>query len=221
MSLEHARFYAILDTGYVSPERWVATCEALLSGGADLVQIRAKRETPAQREALLTVVLPVFARARRDRPPHVPALIVNDDLELCLRHPDVGLHIGQDDTPPHVARAALGPNRLLGLSTHSLEQASAALALAPGVLDYFAVGPVFATRTKPDYRPVGLELVSRVAALRPHLPWFAIGGIHRGNTHEVVAAGARRIVVVSDVLTASDPAAAVRTLRTQIREDSR
>jgi thiamine-phosphate pyrophosphorylase len=221
MSLAHARFYAILDTGYVNPERWVATCEALVAGGADLVQIRAKRETPAQREALLTAVLPVFARARRDRPHHVPALIVNDDLDLSLRHPGVGLHVGQDDTPTHLARSALGPNRLLGLSTHSLEQASAALSLEPGVLDYFAVGPVFATQTKPDYRPVGLDLVARVAALQPRLPWFAIGGIHRGNTHEVVAAGARRIVVVSDVLGATDPAAAVRTLQTQIRKDER
>ncbi|MBE2216121.1 MAG: thiamine phosphate synthase [Opitutaceae bacterium] len=205
-ALNAARFYAILDTGYVPRSRWRPTCAALIEGGAGLVQIRAKRETPAERAALLEEVLPLFA----DRTA-APILVINDDLELAARHPLVGLHIGQEDTPPEIARERLGPGRIIGLSTHAHAQAAAALALPPGVIDYFAVGPVFSTQTKPDYTPVGLTLVREVAAMRPRLPWFCIGGITRATIAEVVAAGARRVVIVSDVLTAADPAGAIRT----------
>jgi thiamine-phosphate pyrophosphorylase len=214
MSFEHlttARFYAILDTGYVPRERWQSVCAALIDGGAGLVQVRAKRETPAERAALLEEILPLFAGRTV-----APSLIVNDDVDLAARHPGVGVHIGQEDTPPQAARDRLGPDRLLGLSTHSRAQAAAALALPAGVIDYFAVGPVFSTQTKPDYTPVGLSLVREVAAMRPRLPWFCIGGITRANVHEVVAAGARRVVIVSDVLTASDPAEAIRTVQARL-----
>jgi len=210
--LSSARFYAILDTGYVPRERWSATCATLIAGGAGLIQLRAKRETPTERAALLDDILPLFTDAA------APPLIVNDDLELAVRHPGVGLHIGQEDTPVVQARERLGPGRLLGLSTHALAQAAAALALPPGVIDYFAVGPVFSTQTKPDYTPVGLGLVREVAALRPCLPWYCIGGITRANVREVVAAGADRVVIVSDVLTAPDPAAAIRTVLAQMPE---
>ncbi len=206
-TLCRARFYAILDSSYVPRARWRETCAALIEGGAALVQVRAKRESAPERAALLDEVLPLFPAA-----PDSPALIVNDDLDLAARHPGVGLHIGQEDTPPAEARARLGPGRLLGLSTHSRGQATAALALPPGTIDYFAVGPVFSTRTKPDYTPVGLNLVREVAAMRPHLPWFCIGGITRTNLAHVVEAGAHRVVIVSDVLCDADPAAAIRTV---------
>ena len=206
-----SRFYAILDTGYIPRERWRATCAALIAGGAGLVQIRAKRETPAERAALLEEILPYF-----DDPATAPALIVNDDLELAARHPRVGLHIGQEDTPPRLARERLGPDRILGLSTHAHAQAAAALALPAGTIDYFAVGPVFSTQTKPDYTPVGLALVREVAAMEPRLPWFCIGGITRANVREVVAAGARRVVIVSDLLTAPAPAEAIRVVLAQL-----
>jgi thiamine-phosphate pyrophosphorylase len=118
--------------------------------------------------------------------------------------------------PPADARARIGPGRILGLSTHSWPQARAALALAPGTIDYFCVGPVFATPTKPDYPPIGLELIGHVAGARPGLPWFAIGGITRANVAAVAAAGAQRVVVVSDVLRATDPAGAARALRASL-----
>ena len=208
-SLQDARFYAILDTAYVPRARWRTVCAALIEGGADLVQVRAKRATAPERERLLEEILPLFGEPAGLR----PRLVINDDVELCTRHPGTGLHVGQDDTPPAAARDRIGPDRVLGLSTHSLAQAEAAMALAPGVLDYFAVGPVFATRTKPDYVPVGLDLVRRVAAAFPRTPWFCIGGINRLNTREVVAAGAMRVVAVSDVLLAPDPASAIREIR--------
>ncbi len=196
-------FYGLLDTGYVPDSLWETKCRALIEGGCSLIQLRAKRETPEQRRELLARILPLFQGST------IP-LIINDDLELALSHPGLGLHIGQDDAPPVEARRRLGPDRLLGLSTHSIEQARSALALPPGTLDYFAVGPVFPTRTKPDYKAVGLELVAAVAALKPALPFWCIGGISRRNARQVIAAGATRLVAVSDALLASDTAAAVR-----------
>lgn len=203
-----ARFYAILDAGYAPLERFPELGRLVISGGADIVQLRAKHAATAQRVALLRALAPLCLAAG------VP-LICNDDLEAVLAVPGVGLHIGQDDMPPRAARAALGPDRALGFSTHSLPQAQAALNLGD-TLTYFATGPVFATSTKPDYPAVGLELVCAVARINPPLPWFCIGGINRGNAAQVRAAGARAIVAVSEVLCAADPAAVVRELRAQL-----
>ena len=201
-NLHRATFYAILDTGWTPRDQWREKCRQLISGGADLIQLRAKKETPAERAALLDEILPLFEAT------DIP-LIINDDIDLCLAHPRLGLHIGQDDLPAREARARLGPDRLLGLSTHSLEQAQAAITLGPDILTYFAVGPVFPTQTKPDYIPVGLQLVRQVADLNPPLPYFCIGGINRQNLPQVTAAGARRVVIVSDILLAPDSATAI------------
>jgi thiamine-phosphate pyrophosphorylase len=213
--VNRARFYAILDTTYAPAARWQELCRELVIGGADLIQLRAKRESSAERHRLLQAALEVtdalgFPRA---------AFIVNDDLELCLATDGVGLHVGQDDTPPEQARAALGPDRMIGLSTHSLEQAQAALALPSGTLSYFAVGPVFATQTKPEAGAVGLELVRAVAALRPALPFFCIGGINRRTAAQAIGAGATRLCAVSDVLCAEDPAAVARELASLARAE--
>ncbi|HNX05228.1 MAG TPA: thiamine phosphate synthase [Opitutales bacterium] len=204
--LRAARFYGILDAAYLAPAQFAPACRALLAGGADIVQVRAKGVDKDSYRRLLESVLPQFEN--NDIP-----LIVNDHLDVALEYPRCGLHIGQDDTPVVSARAALGPNRIVGLSTHSEKQAADALEMA-GLLSYFCVGPVFATRTKPDYTPVGLQLVKAVTNLNAEkLPLFCIGGINRANAVEVKAAGATRIVVVSDVLHALDPEKAVRQLR--------
>lgn len=199
------RVYGILDTGYVPGELWIEKCQALLDGGADIIQLRVKGSDRSERRALLESILPLFALTS------VP-LVLNDDWELAAEYDHVGVHVGQDDTPVEEVRAALGQNRIIGLSTHSPQQADGAIALS-NMLTYFAVGPVFATPTKPDYLPVGLELVKYVAGRRPPLPWFCIGGVNRCNAHEVVAAGAQALVAVSDILLAGDTAAAVRELR--------
>jgi thiamine-phosphate pyrophosphorylase len=203
--LSAARFYAILDPGYAPSHRLPELCRAVLAGGADIVQLRAKDATTAQRIAQLQKLAPLCAAAG------VP-LICNDDLAAALAVPGVGLHVGQDDLAPRAARAALGPDRVLGLSTHSLPQAQAALALDE-VLTYFAVGPIFPTGTKPDYPAVGLELVRAVAALAPPRPWFCIGGLNLENAQQVRAAGARAMVAVSAVLRAPDPEKIIRELR--------
>ena len=202
--LNAARFYGILDMGYVAESDAARICQALIDGGAGIIQLRAKKCSPFERIRLLDTIYPVCRNAG-------VVLVVNDHIELALRYPDVGLHVGQDDLPVPEARMRLGPGRILGLSTHSARQAQVAFALA-GHLDYFAVGPVFATATKPDYKPVGLELVRLVARMAPPLPWFCIGGITRKNAAQVFAAGAKAVVSVSDVLLAEDPAQAVRDI---------
>lgn len=204
--LQGARFYGILDTGYLQPEQMQDKCRALLQGGADIIQLRAKRESRDEYRELLKAILPLFDG--NDVP-----LIINDDIELALEFPRCGLHVGQDDLPVEEARRLLGPDRVLGLSTHSVEQAKGALQLQ-SYLTYFCIGPVFPTGTKPDYIPVGLNLAQEVWSLNQgQLPLFAIGGINRRNAPQVQQAGIQRVVVVSDVLLAEDTAAAVKEIR--------
>ncbi|MDQ8204785.1 thiamine phosphate synthase [Pelagicoccus sp. SDUM812003] len=208
LPLNSIRYYGILDTGYVSASDWLAKYDALERGGAGIIQIRAKTESTQQRAELVKRV--VEHRSKKAAPiDQQPHLIVNDDLDLCLAHPGLGLHVGQDDLPAATARERLGPDRLLGLSTHSFEQAKAAMDLGPSTLSYFAVGPVFPTQTKPTYQAVGLQLVAEVAAEAPELPFFCIGGINRQNIPQVIAAGAKRVVTVSDTLCDEDTAQAV------------
>lgn len=210
MDVRTARFYAILDTAYVPRTRWSRVCRALIEGGADMIQMRAKTETAVERTELLREILPLFNAPGAASPP----LVINDDIELALSHPGLGLHVGQDDLPAVEARRLLGPDRILGLSTHSDQQAASARKLGPAVLSYFAVGPVFPTQTKPGYPSVGLDLVSRIAGIRDELPFFCIGGINRSNVSRVIAAGARRVVAVSDILCDPDQAGAVREMIT-------
>ena len=208
-NLKEARFYAILDTAYVSRHEWVGKCRELLRGGADVIQMRAKRESHQERIRLLEEILPFFDHT------DIP-LVVNDDLPLALRYPKLGLHVGQDDTPAPLAREKLGEGRILGLSTHSMAQANGAISMGE-TLSYFAVGPVFATATKPDYTPVGLGLVRSVAALDSPTPFFCIGGISRSNVGLLKENGARRVVAVSDVLRAADTAAAVGAFKSALK----
>jgi thiamine-phosphate pyrophosphorylase len=204
--LKHAYFYGILDRSYVSPSQWKSKCLALLQGGADIIQIRAKEQTHAQRLQLLEKIYPLIVTT------NIP-LIINDDLELALKYPRLGLHIGQQDIPPIQARKQLGPKRILGLSTHSLKQAKQAITLAHNTLSYFALGPIFSTPTKPNYTPVGLHLASQVETLAPPIPFFCIGGINRKNITQVKNLGVKRVAVVSDVLCDNNTTNAVKQIR--------
>jgi thiamine-phosphate pyrophosphorylase len=136
---------------------------------------------------------------------------VNDRPDLAIACAADGIHLGQDDADPELVRRLVGTEVLIGLSTHSREQIDA----AEGV-DYIAVGPVHETPTKPEYRPVGTELVRYAAERSGTPPFFAIGGIDPENVDEVAAAGARRVAVVRAIRDAADPAAAARALRERI-----
>jgi len=213
-NLEDFRIYSILDTAYVSREWWIETYRKLIQGGADLVQIRAKNESHRERVELLEALLPDYVNGGRP-------LIVNDDLEAAALYPGMGLgiHLGQDDLDPVMVRERLGAGVLVGLSTHTREQAKEAMELArKKIIDYFAVGPLFKTPTKPDYRPVGLELAKEVMEMNPPVPFFTIGGITRENIQLVVDSGIKRIVVVSDILKSADPAGVIREFRRKLSQ---
>jgi thiamine-phosphate pyrophosphorylase len=176
--------------------------EAALAGGVDIVQLRLKEAEDAE--------IVRAGRAFRDAcDRHGALFLLNDRPDLVAACGADGVHVGQDDASPAEARALVGGDRIVGLSTHSREQLEAA---SREPVDYVAVGPVFATPTKPGRPAVGLDLV-RFAAETVTLPWFAIGGIDAGNAAAVVAAGGRRLTVVRAIRDAADPAAAARALR--------
>jgi thiamine-phosphate pyrophosphorylase len=177
--------------------------DAVLGAGVDVIQLRDK-----QAEAAPLLEAAAVLRQAADR--HGALLAVNDRADLALAAGADVLHLGQDDLPMDWARRVIGEDVLLGRSTHDLEQARRAVAER---WDYFAVGPVYPTATKPDRPAVGTALLQAVAALAPPVPWFAIGGVDRSNLAEVTAAGAGRIVVVRAVTEAPDPAAAAGELR--------
>jgi thiamine-phosphate pyrophosphorylase len=134
----------------------------------------------------------------------------NDRPDLALLAGADGVHVGQDDVSPAQARAVVGPDRIVGRSTHAPDQAAAADA-DPDV-DYLAVGPVHETPTKPGRPAAGLDYVAHAAG-SVGKPWFAIGGLDAGNVHEVLERGATRIVVVRAITEADDPERAARALR--------
>ena len=178
------------------PRDWIA---AAVRGGVDLVQLRDK--------TLDDDGLVAAAEAFRG---HDALFILNDRPDLVEACGADGVHVGQDDETPAAARALVGPDRIVGRSTHAPDQAAAADA-DPDV-DYLAVGPVHETPTKPGRPAAGLHYVAH-AASSVGKPWFAIGGLDASNVHEVVERGATRIVVVRAITEAEDPERAARELR--------
>ncbi|MFE3018481.1 thiamine phosphate synthase [Streptomyces sp. NPDC059256] len=181
--------------------------DAVLSAGVDIVQLRDKGMEAAEELEHLRI----FADACRR---HGKLLAVNDRADVAHAIGSDVLHLGQGDLPVPAARAIIGAAPLIGRSTHSAAEATAA-AVEPGV-DYFCTGPCWPTPTKPGRHAPGLDLVRHTAALTTERPWFAIGGIDAGNLEEVLDAGAQRVVVVRAVTEAADPAAAAAALRARI-----
>jgi thiamine-phosphate pyrophosphorylase len=175
---------------------------AALNGGVDIVQLREK-ELPRRETELAALTF------RRLCDTHSALFIVNDDPDLARACDADGVHLGQDDMPVAEAREILGPDMIIGLSTHSEEQIDAG---SSSSVDYISVGPIWETPTKEGRPAVGLELIRRAAKSAPH-PFFAIGGIDPGNAAQVVEAGARRLCVVRAIRDAEDPAAAAAELR--------
>ncbi len=180
---------------------------AALRGGTDMVQLRDK-------EAGDAALLDSAARLRELCAEAGALFWLNDRPDLAVAADADGVHVGQDDLPVPEARAAVGPDRLVGVSTHSPSQLDAALR---SDADQLSVGPVWATPTKEGRPAAGLEYVRHAASAAGDRPWFAIGGIDGSNLGEVIEAGARRVVVVRAVRDAADPEAAARALRAQLR----
>jgi thiamine-phosphate pyrophosphorylase len=187
--------------------------QAAFAGGVDIVQIRQKDMKPDAELAALEI-------ARQAATPYQAIVCVNDSAEIAGRFQADMLHLGQADGPSAKARRYLHPWALLGRSTHARRQADKAI--KDSNVDYFCVGPVYATSTKPDYEPVGLDLVRYAAKKAPvaaisSKPWFAIGGISMDNIEDVIAAGARRVCVVRAITQAADPQAAADRLSSRLR----
>lgn len=174
----------------------------VLSAGVDIVQLRMK-------DASDSAIVEVGRRVARAAAQHEALFILNDRPDLVEVVGADGVHVGQDDVAVADARALIGSDRLLGLSTHSPSQVDAAALVD---VDYIGVGPVHATPTKPGRPAVGLDLV-RYAARHATVPFFAIGGISPANVADVRQAGAERIAVVRALTDAADPARAARELR--------
>jgi thiamine-phosphate pyrophosphorylase len=201
-ALPGARLYGILDLGYVQPAQVEKMTAALCVGGVDLLQLRAKKFSSQEIEKLARLMQPIL------REYGVP-LIINDHLEVAAAIGCEGVHVGQDDEAVAKARAVVGQGTFVGKSTHRLDQAVAAQAEGA---DYIGFGPLYATGTKPDYVPIGLQDIAEVHRL-VSLPIFCIGGVNAPRLPEILAAGARRVVVVSALLLAADVSAHAREIK--------
>jgi thiamine-phosphate pyrophosphorylase len=187
-----------------------ALLRSALGGGVDILQLREKELGRAEIER-------AAGTFRRVCDTYSALFIVNDDPELARSCDADGVHLGQDDVSPEEARALLGPDAIIGLSTHSKDQIAASAGEsgrpdAPAAVDYISVGPIWETPTKEGRPAVGLELIEHAAEHAPH-PFFAIGGIDAGNAEQVVHAGARRLCAVRAIRDATDPGAAAGELR--------
>lgn len=190
--------------------------DAALAGGVDIIQLRDKGSAGEQRFGPLEArdelaALEILADTARR---HGALLAVNDRADIArVAGADV-LHLGQRDLPLPAARDIIGPEPLIGCSTHDREQVTAA---ATGPADYFCVGPCWPTPTKPGRAAPGLDLLRVATGVGPQTgeakPWFAIGGIDAARLPQVLAAGARRVVVVRAITAAEDPRAAAAALR--------
>ncbi len=191
--------------------------DAALAGGVDIIQLRDKGSPGEQQFGPLEardelVALEVLGDAARR---HGALLAVNDRADIAQAAGADVLHLGQDDLPLPLARSIIG-DAILGRSTHDVDQVNAAVAAGPNSPDYFCVGPCWPTPTKPGRPAAGLELVRAARTIEDTTgtdkPWFAIGGINAARVPDVVAAGARRIVVVRAITAADDPKAAAEQL---------
>lgn len=188
-----ALLYAILDLGYVPAADALGMVKKLVAGGIDIAQLRGKSSSVAELSVLAAKLLPLTNAAK------IP-LIANDHAEIARRVEVQGIHVGQEDASIESVRRAVVRPMVVGKSTHSLKQAVAAEREGA---DYIGFGPIFPTATKPDYPPIGLSAIREVHK-RVSIPIFCIGGITLDNLEQVLAAGARRVVIVSGLLQAKE-----------------
>lgn len=201
--------YGILDLGYVAADNAELVTSGLLAGGVDILQLRAKGQPLEEIESLALRILPLCRAAG------IP-FILNDFPEIAARVDADGVHIGQDDGPLAEARGIVGPGKIIGRSTHSLDQARAALAEG---FDYIGFGPLFPTPTKAGRPAIGLENIATMERdVGSKIPAFCIGGINGDTLPEVLAKGGRRVVIVSALLKAPDVAAATREIRLRVQQ---
>lgn len=200
--LDQCRLYTFIDAAYLHGRDPAELARALCGGGSDLIQLRAKNFAADQVREMARAILPVTRAAN-------VGLVINDFPDVAKEIGADLCHLGQEDYFDNGLRSGIP----FGLSSHSPGQAARALAAKPA---YVAIGPVYATGTKPGARPVTLEYVRWAAANVP-IPWFAIGGITLNTIDDVLAAGARRICVVSAILNAPNTREACQAFAERVR----
>jgi len=201
--------YGFLDLGYIDIVDAERVAKAMIEGDVDLIQLRGKKNSPEELVDLVGKLHQVTSAAG------VP-LIVNDHAEVAANVPVEGVHVGQDDDSIAHARKKAGRHVLVGKSTHSLEQAVSAQREGA---DYIGFGPIFATPTKPDYQPIGLTGIKRVHH-EVDVPIFCIGGIKIDNLGQLIAAGAKRVAIVSGLLKAPDIAKYARACKALLNPET-
>ncbi|VBB05924.1 thiamine phosphate synthase [Lucifera butyrica] len=206
--LIQADLYGITDAPHSRGRSTMEVAASMLAAGITVIQYREKDKSQRQKFAECQIL--------RDMTRQAGALfIVNDHPDLALLTAADGVHIGQDDYPPGEVRKLIGPDMILGLSTHAPVEAQQAQ--QEDVVDYIGVGPLFATRTKRDVcQPVGWDYLDYVVH-NIRLPFVAIGGIKMHNIREVASRGARTIALVTEITGAGDIAVMVRNLRQQLK----
>jgi thiamine-phosphate pyrophosphorylase len=208
--LSRSRLYGILDLGYVDAPEVERVAGQMIEGGVDLIQLRAKKHSAEE----ISTTAAALRSITRDA--GIP-LIINDHSEIARAIQADGVHVGQDDPSIAEVRSVVGPNCVVGKSTHSLDQAIRAFYEGA---DYIGFGPIFPTPTKPDYQPVGLEEIHRAhEAVR--IPIFCIGGIKLDNLPKLIEAGAQRVVIVSGLLQATDIAGYARAVKDSLNRKSK
>lgn len=208
--LPRCRLYGILDLSYVEEANLEVMARRLIAGGVDLIQLRAKKR------AMDEIAKWAAALHKITQASGIP-LIVNDHPEIVRDGIGEGVHLGQDDMPIVEARELVRREILVGKSTHSSEQAVAAESEGA---DYIGFGPLFATATKPDYPPIGLDRV-KTAQEAVRIPVFCIGGIKLNNLGQVIAAGAERVVIVSELLQSENAEAYAKTAKSLLLASAR
>jgi thiamine-phosphate pyrophosphorylase len=208
--LADCKLYTFVDTAYLHGRAPELVAQQLCDGGSDLIQLRAKNSSPDEIRKMAEKILPITRHAN-------VGLVINDHDDIARELDADFCHLGQEDFFDAGHKNAIelwSAERMLriGLSTHSPEQAKRAM---KADADYIAIGPVFATGTKPGAKPVTLDYV-RWAAANATVPWFAIGAINLENLGEILAAGAKRICVVSAILNAPDVAKACAQFRSRL-----
>lgn len=192
--LSSCRLYGIVDMGYTTPQQVLPRTLALIAGGVRIIQLRAKG-VPLPQVQDLAVQMQALCRE------HKAIFVLNDYPEMAASIQADAVHVGQDGGPLAEVRRVVGPNMLVGRSTHSPQQALAALAEGA---DYIGFGPLFPTGTKPGRASIGLQDIATVQAAVGDMPMFCIGGINADTLPQVLAAGAQRVVIVSWLLQQED-----------------
>lgn len=207
MQPKNWKLYVIIDRSAAGKRDMLSLAESVIKGGADVIQLRDKVSSEKE------IIKDAHRLRTLTRKYKIP-FIINDRVDIAAACDADGVHLGQDDLPVSHARPLLGNNRLIGVSTHSIEQAKKA---QEDGADYIGIGPIFPTPTKPDRRPIGLGILKKIKT-EISIPSIAIGGIHKDNLGDVLNSGARAVCVIGASLSSSDVEDATRTLKNIIKQ---